>query len=137
MSLTLISQSSFPFQYWSYAFSIAIFLINRLPTLHRHSTSPWETLFFKAPNYSLFRTFGCVGFPLLCTYSKHKFSLRSKECIFLGYAFNSKGYLCLDPITSRFYVSRHVVFNESFFSIFYSSFHFFTILYFFTYFIYF
>ena len=28
MTLTLISQSSLPFRYWSYAFSTAIFLIN-------------------------------------------------------------------------------------------------------------
>jgi hypothetical protein len=35
MALTLISQSSLPFQYWSYAFSTAVFLINRLPSLHR------------------------------------------------------------------------------------------------------
>jgi hypothetical protein len=48
-------------------------------------------------------------------FSKHKFNLRSKECIFLGYASNSKGYLCLDPFTSRFYVSHHVVFNENHF----------------------
>ncbi len=40
MALTLISQSSIPFQYWSYAFSTTVFLINRLPSLHRHSTSP-------------------------------------------------------------------------------------------------
>ena len=112
IALTLISQSSLPFQYWSYAFSTAVFLINRLPSLTRNSLSPWENLFGNSPNYSLFKSFGCSCFPLLRPYSKHKFSLHSKECIFLGYASNSKGYLCLDPTTSRFYVSRHVKFNE-------------------------
>ena len=57
MALTLISQSSLPLQYWSYAFSTAVFLINRLPSLHHHSTSPWESLFSKQPNYSLFNLF--------------------------------------------------------------------------------
>jgi transposase InsO family protein len=113
MALTLISHSSLPFQYWTYAFSTAIFLIHRLPSLSRGSISPWETLFGKSPNFSLFKSFGCACFPLLRPYSKHKFSLRSKECIFLGYASNSKGYLCLDPLTSRTYISRNVVFNES------------------------
>ena len=112
IALTLISQSSLPFQYWSYAFSTAVFLINRLPSINRNSLSPWENIFGTSPNYSLFKSFGCACFPLLRPYSKHKFSLRSKECIFLGYASNSKGYLCLDPITSRFYISRHVKFNE-------------------------
>jgi hypothetical protein len=113
MSLTLISHSSLPFQYWSHAFSTAIFLINRLPSLSRGSVSPWESLFGHSPNFSIFKSFGCACFPLLRPYSKHKFSLRSKECIFLGYASNSKGYLCLDPITSRTYISRNVIFNES------------------------
>ena len=121
MSLTLMSQSSLPFCYWSYAFSTAIFLINRLPFLHRGSSSPWETLFAKSPNYSLFKSFGCACFPLLRPYTKHKFNFRSKECIFLGYASNSKGYLCLDPLTSRIYVSRHVTFNESHFPFSHSS----------------
>ena len=114
MALTLISHSSLPFQYWTYAFSTAIFLIiNHLPSLSRGSISPWETLFGTSPNFSLFKSFGCACFPLLHPYSKHKFSLRSKECVFLGYASNSKGYLCLDPLTSRTYISRNVVFNES------------------------
>jgi hypothetical protein len=121
MALTLISQSSLPFQYWSYAFSTAIFLINRLPSLHRGSYSPWETLFAKSPNYFLFKNFGCACFPLLRPYTKHKFNLRSKECVFLGYASNSKGYLCLDPTTFRMYTSRHVTFNESQFPFPYSS----------------
>ena len=112
IALTLISQSSLPFKYWSYAFSTAVFLINRLPSINHNSLSPWENIFGNSPNYSLFKSFGCACFPLLRPYSKHKFTLRSKECIFLGYASNSKGYLCLYPITSRFYVSRHVKFNE-------------------------
>jgi hypothetical protein len=121
MALTLISQSSLPFSYWSYAFSTAIFLINRLPSLHRGSYSPWETLFAKSPNYSLFKNFGCACFPLLRPYTKHKFNFRSKECVFLGYASNSKGYLCLDPNTSRIYTSRHVTFHESHFPFSHSS----------------
>ena len=112
IALTLISQSSLPFQYWSYAFSTVVFLINRLPSINRNSLSPWENIFGNSPNYSLFKSFGCACFLLLRPYSKHKFTLRSKECIFLGYASNSKDYLCFDPITSQFYVSRHVKFNE-------------------------
>jgi transposase InsO family protein len=101
MALTLISHSSLPFQYWTYAFSTAIFLINRLPSLSRGSISPWQTLFGNSPNFSFFKSFGCACFPLLRPYSKNKLNLRSKECVFLGYASSSKGYLCLDPVTSQ------------------------------------
>ncbi len=69
--------------------------------------------FYHTPTYTLFKSFGCACFPLLRPYSKHKLLHRSSECVFLGYASNSKGYLCLDPNTSRLYVSRHVIFDET------------------------
>lgn len=37
---------------------------------------------------------------------------RLKECVFLGYNLNHKGYKCLDPQTHRLYISRQVLFNE-------------------------
>ena len=113
LSLTLISQSSLPLTYWPYAFSTSVYLINRLPFATRGFKSPWEVLFHHTPTYTLFKSFGCPCFPLLRPYSKHKLLPRSSECIFLGYASNSKGYLCLDPTTSRFHVSRHVIFDET------------------------
>ena len=113
MALSLISHSSLPFTYWPYAFSTAVFLINRLPSVIRNYVSPWQLLFGNDPNYKSFKTFGYACYPLLRPYSSHKFSLRSTQCVFLGYATNAKGYLCLDPISSRLYTSRHVVFYET------------------------
>ena len=113
MALSLISHCSLPFTYWPYAFSTAVFLINRLPSVIRNYVSPWQLLFGNDPNYKSFKTFGCACYPLLRPYSSHKFSLRSTQCVFPGYATNAKGYLCLDPISSRLYTSRHVVFDET------------------------
>jgi len=38
---------------------------------------------------------------------------RSKPCIFLGY--NYASYKCLDTVTNKVYLTRHVIFNEDFF----------------------
>ena len=113
VALCLISHSSLPFTYWPYAFSTAVYLINRLPSIIRNYVSPWEILFGHSPEYKLFKVFGCACYPLLRPYNSHKFNLRSTQCIFLGYATNAKGYLCLDPTSNRLYTSHHVVFDEN------------------------
>jgi hypothetical protein len=113
MALCLISHSSLPYTYWPYAFSTAVYLINRLPSIIRNYVSPWEILFGNSPVYKSFKVFGCACYPLLRPYNSHKFSLRSTQCVFLSYASNAKGYLCLDSNTNRLYTSRHVVFDEN------------------------
>jgi hypothetical protein len=113
MALTLISQSSLPLNFWLYAFSTTVFLINRLPSVSRQLMSPWECLFSSTPNYKSFRVFGCTCYPLLRSYSKHKLQPRSVPCVFLGYASNAKGFLCYDISAHHFYVSRHVKFDEN------------------------
>ncbi|KAF2322200.1 hypothetical protein GH714_008569 [Hevea brasiliensis] len=51
-------------------------------------------------------------FPLARPYSKHKLEPRSRPCVFLGYSQNQSAYLCLDPSSSKIFVSRHVDFVE-------------------------
>ena len=113
MGLTFMSQASLPLTFWPYAFSTLVFLINRLPSSHRGFVSPWESLFGSSPLYTSFRSFGCACYPLLCPYSKHKLLPHSIQCIFLGYHSNAKGFLCFDSVSSRFFVSRHVKFDET------------------------
>jgi hypothetical protein len=42
----------------------------------------------------------------------NKFSPRSIPCIFMGYSSSHKGFRCLDPTTSRIYITRHAQFDE-------------------------
>jgi hypothetical protein len=58
------------------------------------------------------RNFMCLGvcYPLLHPCGLHKLKFRSKPCIFLGYI--NAGYKCLDHVTSKAYLSKHVIFNE-------------------------
>jgi hypothetical protein len=58
------------------------------------------------------RNFMCLGvcYPLLHPYGLHKLKFRFKPCIFLGYINGS--YKCLDLVTNKSYLSKHVIFNE-------------------------
>lgn len=60
--------------------------------------------------------FGCECFPNISARVSHKLAPGFIQCVFLGYAPNNKGYHCLDPKTSRVYISRHVLFHELRFS---------------------
>lgn len=61
--LTLLSASSLPHNYWTDAFACAIFVINRLPSQSLKMRSPFNILFNKNPDYSIFRQFGCACYP--------------------------------------------------------------------------
>jgi hypothetical protein len=113
--LALLAQSHLPPKYWVEACLTAVYLINRMPSYTLHNSTPYTKLFRAEPSYSDLRVFGCACYPLLRPYNKHKLEFRSKQCIFLGYSSNHKGYRCLDPSTSRIYLSRNVVFDENLF----------------------
>lgn len=68
-SFTLLSKASMPKKYWPYAFSTAVYLINRLPTPVLSLESPFQKLFGVAPNYEKLRVFGCTCYPWLRPYT--------------------------------------------------------------------
>ncbi|KAK1408669.1 hypothetical protein QVD17_40643 [Tagetes erecta] len=111
--LAMMFNSCVPSTYWVEAFSTAVYIINRLPTKVLESKSPFELVFSRKPTYNNLRTFGCRVYPYLRDYAQHKLSPRSLPCIFLGYSSQYKGYCCLEPSTSRLYISRHAKFEET------------------------
>ncbi|GJW86483.1 retrovirus-related pol polyprotein from transposon TNT 1-94 [Tanacetum coccineum] len=85
---------------------------------HRHLVETGLAMLFHAhvpaslPNYTNFRAFGCLVYPYLRDYSAHKLAPRSIPCVFIGYNPQYKGYKCLDPDSSRIYITRHARFDE-------------------------
>jgi hypothetical protein len=59
-ALALLAHASMPLNFWDEAFSIATFLINRLPTVVLDYSSPIAKLFSTPPTYSFLCTFGCA-----------------------------------------------------------------------------
>lgn len=57
-------------------------------------------------------SFGCLCYTWLRPYSPHKLSSRSAPCIFVGYSPTQSAYYTYDPIRSKTYSSRHVIFIE-------------------------
>ena len=112
MELSFLAHLGMPLSYWLYAFQIATYLINCLPTLVLHHQSPYFVLYHKLLAYTHLKVFGFSCFPYLHLYNTHKLLHRSLECAFLGYSSHHKGYLCLDIHSGRVYISCHVIFKE-------------------------
>ncbi|KAK1408451.1 hypothetical protein QVD17_40235 [Tagetes erecta] len=113
--LSLLSHAKLPIKFWTFAFTTATYLINRLPTITLQNDSPFYRLFHQLPNYDKLRSFGCLSYPWLRPYTNHKLQSRSKPCIFVGYSSSQSAYYLLDPLTNRIYTSRHVHFVENIF----------------------
>jgi len=111
-TLALLTDSHLPQKYWDEACLTSCYLINRMPTPLLHHQSPFEKLFHTPPDYNFLKIFGCACYPNLRPYNSHKFSPRSKECVFLEYSQNHKGYKCLHLESDRMYISRDVIFHE-------------------------
>ncbi|KAL5845744.1 hypothetical protein ACOSQ3_009268 [Xanthoceras sorbifolium] len=112
--LSLLAHASMPLRFWDEAFLTATYLINRMPTPVLHGNSPYTSLFGVAPDYTSLRVFGCLVYPHLRPYNKHKLQFRSTACTFIGYSNQFKGYRCLSS-TGRVYITRNVVFDEQYF----------------------
>jgi len=113
MGLTLLAKAGLPNCYWVDAFLTSVYLINRLPTKVLKMLPPYFILHKTMPSYSELRTFGCACYPYLRPYEKHKLAFQSKQCIFIGYSNQQKGYRCLEYSTGQVFISRHVVFDEN------------------------
>ena len=66
------------------------------------------------PNLSYLKTFGCKGFSLNKTPGKGKFQPRARECIFLGYSDESKGYRVWLTDEKKVEVTRDIKFINEF-----------------------
>jgi histone deacetylase 1/2 len=93
--LTLLSHASVFLCYWNDAFSIACFLINRLPSRTIEMQTHLQRLLHESPDYTFFKVFGCACWPHIRQYNNHKLDFRSKKCVFMGYSSLHKGYKCL------------------------------------------
>lgn len=113
--LSLFHFAGLPLHYWSHAFQMAVYLINRLPTTVLNFQTPFEKLFKIPPNYNKLKSFRCLCYPWLRPYSASKLHPKSKPCVFLSYSISQCAYKCLDNSTNRVYFSSHVKFIEEVF----------------------
>ncbi|KAJ9548019.1 hypothetical protein OSB04_020562 [Centaurea solstitialis] len=112
---TSLIQASLPPKFWVEALLSSVHTFNLLPSTTIQYKTPFEVLFGFSPTYSHLRVFGCLCYPNTAPTAPHKLAPRSSACVYLGPSTDHRGYRCLDLITQKVIISRHVVFDETHF----------------------
>jgi len=113
MIRTFLIDASMLGYFWLEDAYATIYTINNFAIPVLANRTPFEVLFNRTPDYSFLKPFGYACFPNFMTSSANKLHPRSVQCVFLGYTTNYKGYHCLDPVSGKVYVNRHVRFYEN------------------------
>lgn len=113
--LTHLSYASIPLSYWDHSFTHTYFIINRLPTVSLSSSiSPFYALYNTHLDYLSCRRFGCVCFPHLRPFNKHKCEFCNVKCVYQDISPKHKDHKCLSS-NRKIYISKDVIFHETMF----------------------
>jgi hypothetical protein len=92
--------------FWGEAILIAIYLQNRQPSKVVDNLSPYELWIRHKPNVFHLRVFGCIAFVLIPRKNSKKLDYNSKECTFLRYNEENKGFRLMTKSNKFVLISR-------------------------------
>ena len=110
---SMLSDSQLPKRFWAEALATATYVRNRSPTKSVAGMTPFEAWSGKKPNVNNLRIFGCISYAHVPKDERKKLDSKARECIFLGYGTEVKGYRLLDLSSRKIVYSRDVVFDEN------------------------
>jgi len=97
---------------WGEAMSTVIYILNRCPTKVIQGKTPFKVWSGREPNISHLRVFGCEAFSYIIFDKRKKLEKELKNCIFMGYESQHRGYSLYSPSYKGVFISRDVKFNE-------------------------
>ena len=95
---SMLSNSGLSDGFWGEAMLTTCYVLNRVPN-KRNKITPYELWSKRKPNLHYFRVWGCRAIVKLTEPKRKTLGERGIDCVFIGYAENSKAY--------RFYVLEH------------------------------
>ena len=95
---SMLSHAKLPKSYWVKAMYMAVYLINRSPSVPLKGDVPQRVWTGKNVSYQHLKVFGCLAYMHLSKDQRSKLDSESKPCIFLGYSEDEFGYRLWDIV---------------------------------------
>ncbi|KAH9670648.1 hypothetical protein KPL70_017055 [Citrus sinensis] len=108
----MLKTAGLPNSFWAKAAKTACYIVNRSQSTAIGLKTTMEMWTEKPADYSYLYAFGCPMYVMYNAQERIKLDLKSKRCIFLGYADGVKGYRLWDPAAHKIVISRDVIFIE-------------------------
>nr|GEU58573.1 Gag-Pol polyprotein [Tanacetum cinerariifolium] len=108
----MLATTSLGKPFWAEAVNTACYVINRSPSTAVELKTPMEMWTGKPVYYSDLNIFRSLVYVMYNSQETTKLDLKSRKCLFLGYADGVKRYRLWDPTSNKVIVSRDVVFME-------------------------
>lgn len=93
-------------------------MLNLTPTSALKDNIPYTAFFGdkeKTPTINHLQTFGCCAFVHVQKDKRATFKAKTRECIFVGYPLDGKGWRVYDPLTKEIFISRDMKFDKDVF----------------------
>ncbi|EGN91151.1 hypothetical protein SERLA73DRAFT_43160, partial [Serpula lacrymans var. lacrymans S7.3] len=114
LATTMLHDSKLPKLFWVDAMQTAAYITARSPASGLHGKTPYEILFKRRVDPTLFRPFGCQAYALILKDKRQgKFYSKGRKAIMIGYTHGKQAYKLLDTEKRTVFSSWHVIFNES------------------------
>ena len=106
----MVSYSSLPVNFWGYAISTAVNILNVVPS-KSISKTPLELWNGRKPSLRHYRIWGCPAHVL--NKKANKLESRTEVCLFVGYPKGTRGGIFYSPKDKKVFVSTHATFLEN------------------------
>ena len=110
MVRSMMSRSTLPLSFWSYALLTAARILNMAPTKKVDKT-PYEIWHGKVPSLSYLKVWGCEAY--VKQEASNKLDPRSTKCTFVGYPKDCLGYYFYIPSENKIFIARKAEFLEN------------------------
>lgn len=93
----MLKSAKLPERFWAEAVITTCYIKNRV--IHSSINDVPERIWTgHRPNVKHLKAYGCLAYAYINKQGRHKLDSRGRECIFVGYSSQTKGYRLWDPI---------------------------------------